>query len=85
MYYEDKVYEELYGLGLCLKSKPDAWTELIYEKDGFKLEVYHDYTGIWGIELNSEHITPPTTKFPRDIYNEVKLIIRKHKLKTILK
>ena len=85
MYYEDKVYEELYSLGLSLKKEPDEWTELIYEKDGFYLEVFHDFYGIWGIELNSEHITPPTKKYPRDIYNEVKMLIRKHKLKTILK
>ena len=77
-------YQWFYDLGFKLNTKSDAWTEFIYETKGFKLEVYLDYADIWGIELNGEHIPPPTTKYPRDIYNETKLLIRKHKLKKIL-
>jgi hypothetical protein len=85
MYHEDSVYQVLYDLGLKLKKEPDAWTELIYKTDGFELEVFHDYDGIWGIELNGDGVSPPTNKYPRDIYNEVKLLIRNNKLKRILK
>lgn len=84
MHHEDSVYQELYDLGLKLKKEPDAWTELIYKTDGFELEVFHDYIGTWGIVLNGDWIFPPTIKYPRDIYNEVKLLIRNNKLKTIL-
>ena len=77
-------YQWFYDLGFKLNTKSDAWTEFIYETKGFKLEVYRDYAGIWVIELNGEGVQPPTKKYPRDIYNEVKILIRRYKLNRIL-